>query len=481
VSGPAAAPPGAAPHVAHPGGREAGPFPGHPIAAARFAADVERAHWHDQALWFVRVKRDRAAAQLPAWERLRELAQEIKAHALANLAGYLEEFERNAIAGGATVHWARDGAEHNRIVHELLAARGVTRVVKSKSMLTEECGLNPYLEARGLEVVDTDLGERIVQFREEPPSHIVLPAIHIKKEEIGELFHEKLGTAKGASDPKYLTEAARGHLREKFLAAQAGITGVNFAVADTGAVVVCTNEGNADMGTALPPLHIACMGLEKIVPRAEDLGVFLRLLARSATGQPVTTYSTHFLGPKPGGELHVVIVDNGRSALLARDPFRRALSCIRCGACMNTCPVFRRSGGYSYGTTVPGPIGSVLGPTQGPGAHATLPFASTLCGSCADVCPVRIDLHHQLLAWRKELVEGGFAPAGKTLALRLTAWVFASPWRFALAGRLARLAMRLLPSGLLRRLSGAWGRQRDLPTPPAESFRELYRRTNGRP
>jgi L-lactate dehydrogenase complex protein LldF len=466
---------------AHPGGRQAGPYPGHPAAAARFVGDVERAHWHDQALWFVRVKRDRAAAQLPAWERLRELAQQIKAHALANLAGYLEAFERNATAHGAVVHWARDGEEHNRIVHELLAARGVTRVVKSKSMLTEECGLNPYLEARGVEVVDTDLGERIVQFREEPPSHIVLPAIHIKKEEIGELFHEKLGTAKGASDPKYLTEAARGHLREKFLAAQAGITGVNFAVADTGAVVVCTNEGNADMGTALPPLHLACMGLEKIVPRAEDLGVFLRLLARSATGQPVTTYSTHFLGPKPGGELHVVIVDNGRSALLARDPFRRALSCIRCGACMNTCPVFRRSGGYSYGTTVPGPIGSVLGPTQGPGAHATLPFASTLCGSCADVCPVRIDLHHQLLAWRQELVAGGFAPAGKTLALRLTAWVFASPWRFALAGRLARLAMRLLPAGLMRRLAGAWGRQRELPAPPPESFRDLYRRTHGRP
>jgi L-lactate dehydrogenase complex protein LldF len=466
---------------AHPGGRQGGPFPGHPAAAARFVGDEARAHWHDQALWFVRVKRDRAAAQLPAWERLRELAEQIKAHALANLADYLEAFERNATAHGAVVHWARDGAEHNRIVHELLAARGVTRVVKSKSMLTEECGLNPYLEARGLEVVDTDLGERIVQFREEPPSHIVLPAIHIKKEEIGELFHEKLGTAKGASDPKYLTEAARGHLREKFLAAQAGITGVNFAVADTGAVVVCTNEGNADMGTALPPLHVACMGLEKIVPRAEDLGVFMRLLARSATGQPVTTYSTHFLGPKPGGELHVVVVDNGRSALLARDPFRRALSCIRCGACMNTCPVFRRSGGYSYGTTVPGPIGSVLGPTQGPGAHATLPFASTLCGSCADVCPVRIDLHHQLLAWRRVLVEGGHAPAAKTLALRLTAWVFASPWRFALAGRLARAALRLLPAGLMRRLAGAWGRQRELPAPPPESFRDLYRRTHGRP
>jgi L-lactate dehydrogenase complex protein LldF len=464
-----------------PGAYPRGTFPGHPAAAAAFAADGARAHWHDQALWFVRVKRDRAAAAVPEWERLRELAQAIKAHCLANLPAYLEEFERNAQARGAVVHWARDAQDHNRIVHGLLEQRGVTRVVKSKSMLTEECHLNPYLEARGIEVVDTDLGERIVQFRNEPPSHIVLPAIHIKKEEIGDLFHEKLGTQAGASDPKYLTEAARQHLREKFLGAQAGITGVNFAVADTGGVVVCTNEGNADMGTALPPLHIACMGIEKLVPRAEDLGVFLRLLARSATGQLVTTYSTHFLGPKPGGELHLVLVDNGRSAMLGRDPFRRALSCIRCGACMNTCPVFRRSGGYSYGSTIPGPIGSVLSPAQGDGAHATLPFASTLCGSCADVCPVRIDLHHQLLAWRQELVSRGHAPPLKTLALRLTSWVMQSRWRFALAGRLARLALRVLPAGLTRQLSGAWGKQRELPQAPAESFREQWRRTHGRP
>jgi L-lactate dehydrogenase complex protein LldF len=360
-------------------------------------------------------------------------------------------------------------------------ARGATRLVKSKSMLTEECGLNPYLEARGVEVVDTDLGERIVQFRNEPPSHIVLPAIHIKKEEIGELFHQKLGTAEGISDPKILTEAARGHLRAKFMGAQAGLTGVNFAVADTGAVVVCTNEGNADMGTALPPLHIACMGLEKVVPRAEDLGVFLRLLARSATGQPVTTYSTHFVGPRPGSELHVVIVDNGRSALLGRAPYRRALQCIRCGACMNTCPVFRRSGGHSYGVPVPGPIGSVLAPTRSAAAHASLPFASTLCGSCADVCPVRIDLHDQLLALRRDLVAEGLTPAGKSRALRLAGWVLRSPARTQLAGRLARQAMRLLPGPWMARLSGAWGRQRDLPPPPAESFRDRYRRTHGRP
>ncbi|BDG07051.1 lactate utilization protein B [Anaeromyxobacter paludicola] len=452
---------------------------GHPEAAARFAADDARAHWHDQALWFVRLKRDRQARALPEWEALRACAEKIKAHTASRLADYLEEFERNATAAGAVVHWARDAEEHNRIVHGILAARGVTRLVKSKSMLTEECELNPYLEARGIEVVDTDLGERIVQLAHERPSHIVLPAIHKKKEEIGVLFHEQLGTAAGASDPAYLTEAARGHLREKFLAAQAGLTGVNFAVAETGGVVVCTNEGNADMGTSLPPIHIACMGVEKLVPRLADLGVFTRLLARSATGQPVTTYTSHFHGPMAGGELHVVVVDNGRSALLAAPPHRRALSCIRCGACMNTCPVFRRSGGYSYGAVIPGPIGSILSPARDPARHATLPFASSLCGSCSDVCPVRIDLHHQLLAWRGELVAQGRLPAGKRLAMKLASFVFRHPALYRLGGRVGRFLLRHLPRALLYGRWNAWGRQRELPPAPKKSFRELYGRDDG--
>src|SRR5262249_38298293 len=209
---------------------------------------------------------------------------------------------------------------------------------KSKSMLTEECHLNPYLERHGISVVDTDLGEWIVQLREEHPSHIVLPAIHIKKEEVGELFHQKLGTEKGASDPKYLAEAARQRLRQEFMGADAGLTGVNFAVAETGGFVICTNEGNADLGVSLPKLHIACMGIEKLIPRAKDLGVFLRLLGRSATGQPITAYSSHFHGPAPGGELHIVLVDNGRSNILGSNEFRRSLHCIRCGACIDTCP-----------------------------------------------------------------------------------------------------------------------------------------------
>jgi L-lactate dehydrogenase complex protein LldF len=454
---------------------------GHPDAARLFVQDDARAHWHDQALWWVRQKRDAGARTVPDWEALRERAEGIKAHALSRLADYLEEFERNATALGAKVHWARDGEEHNRIVHGLLAERGVKLLVKSKSMLTEECHLNPYLEARGIEVVDTDLGERIVQLDHKPPSHIVMPAIHMKREEIGELFHRTIGTAEGLTDPKVLTEAARQHLRSKFLGAQAGLTGVNFAIAETGGLVVVTNEGNADMGTALPPLHIASMGVEKIVPRAEDLGVFLRLLARSATGQPVSTFTSHFHGPRRGSELHVVVVDAGRSAMARSGGFRRALACIRCGACLNTCPVYRRSGGYSYTWVIPGPIGSVLAPSRDAVTHQSLPFASSLCGSCSDVCPVRIDLHHQLLAWRREIVARGQLPVGKRLAMRLAAWVLGSTFLYVLLGRLARFGMRVLPRAWIQAGAGAWTRQRELPEPPRESFRELYRRTRGRP
>ncbi|WP_243337931.1 lactate utilization protein B [Anaeromyxobacter soli] len=448
----------------------------HAQRAAAFLRDEPHVHWHDQAVWFVRAKRDRAASAVPEWERLREVASRIKAHTQSRLADYLEEFERNATAAGAVVHWARDADEHNAIVHRLLAERGVTRLVKSKSMLTEECHLNPYLEARGIEVTDTDLGERIVQLAKEPPSHIVMPAIHKKKEEIGELFHEKIGTPAGLADPTRLTEAARGHLRQRFMAAQAGLTGVNFAVAETGGIVVCTNEGNADMGTSLPPLHIASMGVEKVIPRLEDLAVFLRLLARSATGQPCTTYTTHFLGPMRGGELHVVVVDNGRSALLAREQYRRALHCIRCAACMNTCPVYRRSGGYSYTYTIPGPIGIVLASARGGDAHASLPFASSLCGSCDDVCPVKIPLHEQILGSRRDLAERGAQPASKRLGMRLAAFVLRTKLAYLVAGAVARFLGRHLPRGVLYARWNVWGRQRELPPMPAQSFRELYRK-----
>jgi L-lactate dehydrogenase complex protein LldF len=448
---------------------------GHPERAARFIELPQRAAWHDQSLWFVRARRDKAVRTLPEWESLREAAAAIKAHTVSRLADYLEEFERNATRLGVRVHWARDAHEHNQIVLQILQGHGVKRLVKSKSMLTEECHLNPYLEEHGIEVVDTDLGERIVQLAQEPPSHIVLPCIHKKKEEIGELFHEHLGTEAGASDPQYLTEAARGHLRDRFVRADAGLTGVNFAIASTGGFVVCTNEGNADLGASLPPLHIACMGIEKLIPSPEDLGVFLRLLARSATGQAITTYSSHFHGPRAGGELHVVLVDNGRSRVLGQDDFRRSLNCIRCGACMNTCPVYRRSGGHSYNAVVPGPIGSILEPARDPAKHASLPHACSLCGSCSDVCPVKINIHEQLLIWRRELAQQKLLPFSKRVAMSLTSAVFQRPWLYQWAGKMGRTALRLLPRFMVYNRLNPWGRQRELPPAPAQSFRERFK------
>ncbi|QDU57875.1 lactate utilization protein B [Aeoliella mucimassa] len=446
----------------------------HATAAREFIADSQRTKWHDETIWFVRHKRDLAAASVPEWELLRSTASAIKRHTLSRLDEYLEQFEQNAIRHGIKVHWARDAAEHNEIVLKLLKEKGVTNIVKSKSMLTEECGLNPYLEAAGIEVVDTDLGERIVQMRKEHPSHIVLPAIHIKKEEVGELFHEQLGTEAGAADPNYLTEAARNHLRDKLLNAGAGLTGVNFAIAETGGIVVCTNEGNADLGTALPPIHIASMGIEKLIPRLEHLGVFLRLLARSATGQPITAYSSHFHRPREGQEMHIILVDNGRSGILADEDFNRSLNCIRCGACLNTCPVYRRSGGHSYHATVPGPIGSVINPVRDPAKFESLPFACSLCGSCSEVCPVKIPLHHQLYALRGVIAERGLLPLSKRAPLWFATAVFRRPWLYRAGGRMARMVLRCLPRALVYNRLNPWGRQRELPVVPEQSFRRAY-------
>lgn len=446
----------------------------HATRAAAFIRDEARTDWHDQSLWFVREKRDRARDTLPEWETLRMLASQIKDNVLGNLDHYLVDFEAKARANGVQVHWAADAVEHNRIVHELLSTRGVARIVKSKSMLTEECQLNEYLAERGIEVVDTDLGERIIQLRREPPSHIVMPAIHLKKEEVGELFHTTLGTLAGASDPQYLTEAARGHLRDKFMVSEAALTGVNFAIAETGGVVVCTNEGNADMGVHLAPLQIHSMGIEKIIPRRADLGVFTRLLARSATGQPSTVYTSHYHRPRPGAEMHIVIVDNGRTDQLGREDFRASLKCIRCGACMNTCPVYRRSGGHSYGYTVPGPIGSILTPGIDLKRYSDLPFASTLCGSCSDVCPVKINIHEQLYKWRQQVAQSGELPWSKRLAMRLAGFVLARSHTYDWSGRLARGALRLFPRWAVYNGLNEWGKTRELPALPDQSFKAWY-------
>ncbi len=447
----------------------------HATLSAAFTSDNARVDWHDETLWWIRAKRDNAAHQIPEWEQLREQASNIKANVLSQLDTYLLEFEANAEKNGIIVHWAKDAEEHNKLVHEILQRKGISQMVKSKSMLTEECHLNEYLAEKGIEVIDSDLGERIVQLAKEPPSHIVLPCIHKKKEEIGELFAEHLGTPKGMSDPKLLTETARNHLREVFLTRRAALTGVNFAVAETGEFVVCTNEGNADMGAHLSEVHIAAMGIEKIIPKRKHLSVFLRLLTRSATGQPITTYSSHYAAPRPGQEMHLILVDNGRSVQLGREDFRNSLKCIRCGACMNTCPVYRRSGGHSYHTAIAGPIGSILAPNLDMEKYADLPFASTLCGSCSNVCPVKIDIHNQLYKWRQVIVKAGHVDPSKVAAMKLMSFTLSSTRRFVLAGKAGRMVMRLAPFALNNKFN-PWYKQREMPQAPAQSFRDWYKK-----
>ncbi|HEX8376748.1 MAG TPA: LUD domain-containing protein, partial [Pedobacter sp.] len=388
---------------------------------------------------------------------------------------YLIQFEENAKANGVIIHWAADGKEHNDIVYSILKKHGINQMVKSKSMLTEECHLNEFLEEKGIGVIDSDLGERIVQLAKEPPSHIVLPCIHKKKEEIGELFHEHLGTEKGVSDPKILAEAARHHLRETFLTRRATLTGVNFAIAETGEYVICTNEGNADMGAHLADVQISSMGIEKLLPKRKHLSVFLRLLGRSATGQPITTYSSHFKIPRKGQEVHIILVDNGRTTQLGRKDFRNSLKCIRCAACMNTCPVYRRSGGHSYHSTVAGPIGSILAPNIDMKDHADLPFASTLCGSCSNVCPVKIDIHDQLYKWRQVIVKEGYSHAGKTAGMKVMASVLGSPTTYHLAGKMGRLTLKYIPFAVSNGFN-PWYKNREMPAPPKESFGEWVKK-----
>ncbi|MDT0648009.1 lactate utilization protein B [Zunongwangia sp. F260] len=448
----------------------------HSKRADNFIKDEARTDWHDKALWHVREKRDASAEQLPEWELLRETASQIKDNVLSNLDNYLVQFETEAKKNGVIVHWAEDAADHNRIIGEILEKHNARKIVKSKSMLTEECKLNDFLEERDIEIIDTDLGERIIQLRKEPPSHVVLPAIHIKKEEVGELFHQKLGTEKDNSDPTYLTKAARTHLRNKFFEADAAITGVNFGIAETGGVVICTNEGNADMGCHSAPVQIHCMGIEKLLPKAEHLGVFIRLLARSATGQPSTIYTSHYHQPRPGAEMHVVIVDNGRSTHLGKEDFRNSLKCIRCGACMNTCPIYRRSGGHSYHSTIPGPIGAILSPNKNLKEYSDLPFASTLCGSCSNVCPVKIDIHEQLYKWRQEIYKNNELPKSKTIPLKITTKVFENPSVYNSLGKIARGSLRNLPGFMIYNNFNAWGKQRDLPDAPKEGFKQWYKK-----
>ncbi|HTS23171.1 MAG TPA: lactate utilization protein B [Casimicrobiaceae bacterium] len=446
----------------------------HAEASSKFIRTKDHLDFHDQRLWDLRSKRDRESEHLPEWQELRSLASAIKEHTLSHLAEYLEEFERNATANGARVHWAKDAVEHNQIVLDLLTAHGARTLVKSKSMLTDECDMRPFLERRGIVVIETDLGERIQQLDNEPPSHIVVPAVHKLRGDVARVFGSTIGTDPKNSDVHYLAESQRQHTRPYFLRAEAGMTGANFAVAETGTIVVCTNEGNADLSVHLPSLHIASVGIEKIVPRIEHLGVFVRLLSRSALGSPITQITSHFRSPRRGAAMHIILVDNGRSERLGMADFWYSLKCIRCGACMNTCPVYRRSGGLSYGATYSGPIGVIIDPTFDLRKYSSLPFASTLNGSCTNVCPVKINIHEQIYKWREIIAERHQLPFVKQEAMQIAGKLLANPKLYRAAVEAAGAGIEHLPRFMMYSRLNPWGRQREVPGAPASTFRQWY-------
>ena len=426
------------------------------------------------------------------WEQLRESARAIKAHTLAHLDYYLELLDERVRQNGGVMHFARDSQEANSIIMELARSRGVKLVIKSKSMVSEEMGLNDAFAEESIQAVETDLGEYIIQLAEETPFHIIAPAMHKSKEQVSHLFAQKMGTPPHQDIPQ-LAQAAREALRETFLRADMGISGANFLVAETGTLVLVTNEGNGRMCTSLPRIHVALAGMEKLVPSLEDLGVFLRLLARSATGQRLTSYTTFVTGPRRDEEedgpeeFYLIIVDNGRSRLLADPDLREALQCIRCGACLNICPVYRKVGGHAYGGVYSGPIGAVISPVLvGLDKAKDLPFASSLCGACREVCPVKINIPHMLLKLRSQSVEGGLGTHRKaSWAERwlLRRWynTVKSPSNFNRVSGLVRLLqVPLRRGGWLRRIPlppfSKWTRKRDFPALASSSFRQRWQK-----
>jgi L-lactate dehydrogenase complex protein LldF len=426
------------------------------------------------------------------FQRWRTQAHDIKKHTLENLDDYLEQAEKNVAAHGGKVIWCKDGTEVADFVLGLAKERGAQLIVKSKSMTTEEIDLNERLENHELEAVETDLGEYIIQLAHHRPYHIVAPALHMTRYQVADLFEKKLGVRNEVVIEKQ-TMIARRVLRQKFLAADIGITGANFVVADSGAVVLVENEGNARLTSSAPKIHIAVAGIEKLIPRAQDLAIFLKLLGRSATGQPMTVYTSILSGPRKEGELdgpeefYLVLLDNGRTKLLADQDKRESLYCIRCGACLNHCPVYRKIGGHNYPWVYSGPIGAIITPQYlGIAREPWVPFASSLCGACAEVCPVKIDIPRLLLELRSEVTRAKARDREsrwERLGFRAWAWLMGHPKLFELAGSMApailgdgqngwiRSAPALLNIGPL----AAWLSQRDLPPPPAKSFRQLWR------
>ncbi|MFG2576603.1 LutB/LldF family L-lactate oxidation iron-sulfur protein [Streptomyces sp. NPDC048481] len=484
-------------------------MPAFPKAAREAVADPTLRRNLRHATHTIRAKRAAAVAEVSDWAALREAGKQIKDHTLRHLDRYLVQLEEAVTAAGGTVHWAADADEANRIVTRLVKETGESEVVKVKSMATQEIGLNEALEAEGVRAYETDLAELIVQLGRDRPSHILVPAIHRNRGEIRDIFRAEMGAwgrpaPEGLTDtPAELAEAARLHLREKFLRAKVGISGANFMVAETGTLVVVESEGNGRMCLTLPETLISVVGIEKIVPTWRDLEVFLQTLPRSSTAERMNPYTSMWTGAGGGaaGEgdgprtFHLVLLDNGRTDTLADEVGRQALRCIRCSACLNVCPVYERAGGHAYGSVYPGPIGAILSPQlRGTGSEidASLPYASSLCGACYEVCPVAIDIPEVLVHLRERVVEGGpvtragnrvvLKPAkghaAERAAMRAAGWAFARPGVLRAGQRLASRTRGLHP----RTLPGpgrAWSATRDLPAVPAEPFRDWWQRTNG--
>jgi len=467
--------------------------PAFPAAARAALANTQLRTNLRHATTTIRDKRLRVTGELDDWEQLRDAGAAIKQRVSRHLADYLRQLEASVTAAGGVVHWARDADEANTIVGDIVAATGAEEVVKVKSMVTQEIDLNAALERRGIRAYETDLAELIVQLADDRPSHILVPAIHRNRSEIRDIFTEQMlhwgrpAPADLTDDPATLAEAARTHLREKFLRARVAVSGANFAIADTGTIGVVESEGNGRMCLTLPQTLITVMGIEKVLPDFADLEVFLQLLPRSSTGERMNPYTSMWTGVTPGDgpqEFHLVLLDNGRTATLADEVGRQALACIRCSACLNVCPVYERTGGHAYGSVYPGPIGAVLTPQLVGVEHAkSLPFASTLCGACYDACPVKINIPEVLTHLRAAVVASERGRTAESLAMRAVAGVLASPGRLRLGEWLLARGGRLLSRrGVIRRLPpplSAWTRKRDAPAPPNESFRAWWKRTDG--
>jgi L-lactate dehydrogenase complex protein LldF len=462
-----------------------------PAAARHALADAQLRHNLGRATTTIRGKRAQVVAERPDWEELREAGRQLKVHTMANLDTYLLQLEERVIERGGVVHWARDANEANQIVTDLVRQAGVDEVVKVKSMATQEIGLNEALEAAGIAAFETDLAELIVQLGHDKPSHILVPAIHRNRSEIREIFLREMGDVDPdlTDEPAALAAAARTHLRRKFLSAKVAVSGANFAVAETGTLAVVESEGNGRMCLTLPDTLITVMGVEKLVPRWQDLEVFLQLLPRSSTGERMNPYTSLWTGVTPGDgpqTFHLVLIDNGRTAVLADAGGRDALNCIRCSACLNVCPVYERTGGHAYGSVYPGPIGAILSPQlTGIEDNASLPYASSLCGACYEVCPVKIDIPSILVELRARHTEAYAAehkaPSVEAAAMAVASWVMRNPTRWTLAlrsGRAGRVLGRKrgVIGDLPLPVAAQWTDARDLPRPPQQTFRDWWAR-----